>query len=80
MKIVEINNYVVQARANSDEKLADFLITIIKNKKRGVEVRSAACAALGSVSITSHGKIKSVDCKALPPLCDLLQEDNSEAK
>lgn len=73
-------NSAGKARANSDEKLADFLITIIKNKKRGVEVRSAACAALGSVSITSHGKIKSVDCKALSPLCDLLQEDNSEAK
>lgn len=72
-------NSAGKARANSDEKMAAYLISLIRSK-RSVELRSAACAALGSISITSQGKIKSVNCGALQPLCDILREDNSEAR
>lgn len=65
--------------ANSDDELTALLVGVIRDSKLP-PLRAGAACALASISISTEGKIKSVNSNALQPLCAMLTDKESEPR
>jgi len=65
--------------ANADVELVTNVIKILKSSN-SIKHKAAAACALGSISITTYGKIQCFELGVLEPLCELLLAKDAEAR